>query len=214
MENSGSWRDRLGIVASVLCAIHCAATPVLLAFLPTLQFTEWMASPRFHQIAAIVCVSLVSIAILPAFRRHRDLRILGSSLTGIGMIVTAAFFLPDSCCVDACCVPEKGSVTSLHHHEHSHDDHAHSGHDHSGHTHEHGSSNQLASVNETTLQTAGLLPISWDAIQPWMTPVGGLLLVLAHFLNMRRSSGFACDSRCKCLDESESTDERTIAQAA
>ncbi|MFM8572020.1 MAG: MerC domain-containing protein, partial [Pirellula sp.] len=29
-----NWKDRLGIFTSVACAIHCAATPVLLATLP------------------------------------------------------------------------------------------------------------------------------------------------------------------------------------
>jgi hypothetical protein len=34
-------------------------------------------------------------------------------------------------------------------------------------------------------------------IQPWMTPVGGLLLIAAHFLNLRR--GFkVCQARCDC----------------
>ena len=66
------WKDTLGIIASVTCAIHCAATPILLAFLPALKLTEWMASPQFHQAAAVICVGLVSISIWPAFRLFRD----------------------------------------------------------------------------------------------------------------------------------------------
>ena len=32
----GSWADRAGMIASIGCAIHCAAMPLVLAYLPAL----------------------------------------------------------------------------------------------------------------------------------------------------------------------------------
>ena len=194
MDNGeSSWKDRIGIAASALCAVHCAATPVLLACLPTLQFTEWMASPEFHQIAAIICVSLVSISIWPAFHRHRDYRVLGLTTTGLALILGAAFLLPDSCCSTESGSP-RIAFTSTNSHDHS--GHDHSGHDHSGHDHTSGIASTLES-GANDIAFSGMGTAVFAKVQPWMTPVGGLLLIAAHFLNLRR--GFkVCQARCDC----------------
>jgi MerC mercury resistance protein len=164
MEKSGNqWKDSLGILASVACAIHCAATPLLLAFLPALSFTEWMASPRFHQIAAMVCVGMVSLAIWPAFVKFRDYRVLSLSTAGLFLLISAAFFLPDECCSR----PFGVSVdTALDEHNHApKESHVHAG----------------------STYTASLVgPELLSLVQPWMTPLGGLLLVIAHGFNLRR----------------------------
>ena len=175
MERSlNQWKDRLGIIASVTCAIHCAATPILLAFLPALKLTEWMASPRFHQLAAVVCVGMVSIAIWPAFRRFRDYRVLSLSTAGLGLLIAAAFFLPDECCTPAVA----GSLSTG----------SHAGHHHpstSGQTNDHVSHDHAAA----TISTGSIVnPELLATLQPWMTPLGGLMLVVAHCLNLHRLS--------------------------
>ena len=186
MERSlNQWKDRLGIIASVTCAIHCAATPILLAFLPALKLTEWMASPRFHQIAAIVCVGMVSIAIWPAFRRFRDYRVLSLSTAGLGLLIAAAFFLPDECCQHAVADTTTADPHAGHNHttNHTHDSHDHASHDHASHD------------QETAVSTASIVnPELLALFQPWMTPVGGLLLIVAHCLNLHRLS--CSNSRC------------------
>ena len=199
MEQSvNRWKDTLGIFASVACAIHCAATPILLAFLPALKFTEWMASPQFHQAAAIVCVGLVSISIWPAFRLFRDFRVLGLSTAGLGLVITAAFLLPDQCCSHA-----------VSHGDHSHttgsspvNERSHAGHDHAGHSH----------ASETTL--ASTFPMDLlVSLQPWMTPLGGLMLVFAHGLNLRRRFG-SCERGCACHKSKSAAPVKTIEIAA
>lgn len=184
-RSMGYWKDRLGIFASVACAIHCAATPVLLGTLPALKFTEWMASPLFHQIAAAVCCGIVALAIWPAFVRFRDYRILSLSSMGLGLILSAAFFLPDNCCSQDL----KGVQTvALHPESQQSDAHcAEHGHTHE-HEHEHGSS------PAASMQLAGI-----GAIQPWMTPLGGVLLIAAHGLNLsrrRKCESSACTGEC------------------
>ncbi len=190
------WKDSLGIIASVICAIHCAATPILLALLPTLTFTEWMSSPRFHQIAAIVCVGMVSLAIWPAFRRFRDYGVLSLSTAGLGLLLAAAFFLPDECCSHSI-ASVSGSVARGQHGEPSdvsHDQPLLASLEHASHD------------APLTVFTASVVSPELRAIvQPWMTPLGGLLLVIAHGLNLR----LRVVSNCKCV-HSSSTTSRTI----
>jgi len=209
VNGESSWKDRIGIAASALCAVHCAATPVLLACLPTLQFTEWMASPEFHQIAAIICVSLVSISIWPAFHRHRDYRVLGLSTTGLALILGAAFLLPDSCCSTESGSP-RIAFTSTNSHDHS--GHDHSGHDHSGHDHTLGIASTLES-GASDMAFSGMGTAVFAKVQPWMTPVGGLLLIAAHFLNLRRGLK-VCQARCDCDEMPMAGPELSASQAA
>jgi MerC mercury resistance protein len=181
MEKSGNqWKDSLGILASVACAIHCAATPILLAFLPALSFTEWMASPRFHQIAALVCVGMVSLAIWPAFVKFRDYRVLSLSTAGLALLISAAFFLPDECCSRP--LGQSAKLAS--------DDHNHA----PGEAHVH-------TAHAGSTYTASLVgPELLSLVQPWMTPLGGLLLVIAHGFNLRRPvRRSSCrNSGCEC----------------
>lgn len=197
------WKDRLGIFASAACAVHCAATPILIATLPALKFTEWMADPRFHQVVAVLCCGLVGLSIWPAFLRFRDMRILSLSSAGLGLIVSAAFLLPDACCssghalpTDACACADgdlcvNGDSTHATHAGHDHDDHdGHDGHHHAhhddGHS-EHASSeipDWIAGKPSETSISPSLAGIG--LVQPWMTPIGGLLLIAAHVLNLRR----------------------------
>lgn len=221
------WKDKLGIAASVTCAVHCAATPILLACLPALKLTEWMASPQFHQVAAIICVGLVAMSIWPTFRKFRDYRVLGLSSAGLVLIVAAAFVLPDHCCshtevagdlplvsaglsakvhlvsssktvsepeavcADGCCSdsvfakrrallsgrgdiatgnPNPQNPATLEHGSHEHTDFA---------------STLFGSVLVAT-------------VQPWLTPIGGLLLVMAHAFNLSRRRTTCGSAACGC----------------
>ena len=43
-----AWADWAGMIASIGCAIHCAAMPLVLAYLPTLGLS-WLADEVFHK---------------------------------------------------------------------------------------------------------------------------------------------------------------------
>jgi hypothetical protein len=218
------WKDRLGIFASAACAVHCAATPILVAALPTLKLTEWMADPRFHQIAAVVCCSLVAIAIVPTMLRFRDVPLFSFASSGLGLILAAAFLVPDSCCSSGCCsVEESGTLASSEIvSDPSRDGHSHDDHSHHDHAHHHHSGDEQTTPSEQaespTLLTAGM-----SIAQPWMTPVGGLLLIVAHGLNMRRRWRPACGKAHCCAAQPEaellqlpaaSTGDSTLARAS
>lgn len=233
------WKDKLGIVASVTCAVHCAATPILLACLPALKFTEWMASPQFHQVAAIICVGLVAMSIWPAFRKFRDYRVLGLSSAGLVLIVAAAFVLPDHCCshtevagdlplataglggkvhlvsstkmvsesqavcTDGCCSDNVfakrrallgGSSNTATGNSGPQDT---TSHDHSSHEHTDFASALFGSVFVAT-------------VQPWLTPIGGVLLVMAHAFNLSRRRTSCGSAACGCPGSSVSDSASSI----
>lgn len=93
--------DWLGVLCSFGCAVHCAAMPVLLATLPSFTNLRWLADPLFHQIVAVLCGVLVARAIVPGYRKHGNSRVVALAGVGLGMLFAAAFVLPDTCCSDA-----------------------------------------------------------------------------------------------------------------
>lgn len=51
------WLDRLGIALSVLCAVHCALTPVLIAAAPLLFTADF----EFRTKAILLCLAVVAL---------------------------------------------------------------------------------------------------------------------------------------------------------
>lgn len=73
--------DRLGISASLLCALHCLLTPALILLVPFLG--ETLTAHWFHIIIAGVVFPVAILALWSGYRRHhlRGVLILG----GIGL---------------------------------------------------------------------------------------------------------------------------------
>ena len=72
-DTSRGWQsaDRLGAIASFLCAIHCALLPFVLAALPLVGL-EFLADHRFERgFVAFACV-LAVVALVRGFRRHQQ----------------------------------------------------------------------------------------------------------------------------------------------
>lgn len=210
------WKDSLGIGASVLCAIHCAATPILLAVLPNLSLTGWMASPWFHQAAAFFCVALVATSIWPAYKKHKDGRVLGFSSAGLALIFGSAFLFPADCCSSGACSGHTVAATSS----------VPEGHENCAFCAAKAKSTEVAGategVNPSSLdsretQIAGVSLVGlWNALLHWVTPIGGGFLVIAHYLNMRRTLG-KCSGRCGCRvkeDVSVAPEMGSLSQAA
>jgi uncharacterized membrane protein YfcA len=83
--------DRLGIVASAVCFIHCLATPVLLSV--SAVWAHFLASEeRFHRGIAMLVAALGCIAIAAGYRRHRRRRIIFLMAAGLLCIFFGAYF--------------------------------------------------------------------------------------------------------------------------
>lgn len=145
-RGSSWWADWAGIVASIGCAIHCAAMPLVLAYLPAFGLS-WLADEGFHQWMAMICFVLAAIAFAPGWWRHRSLVPAGVGLLGLALITGTAFFATDVCCAAGC---------------------------------------HTAYCAETM---AVATPALSRQIIPWLTPLGGLLLVTGHLVNHRLSCG-------------------------
>lgn len=113
--------DRIGVAASILCAIHCAVAPVLLLSLPA--FGRIWAHPASHALVAVLVIPLAIFAIRKGFRRHRNRLV--ASIAGIGILLiiagaaapafTPAQETPTGC--DKCCPSTHTTAageTSLH----------------------------------------------------------------------------------------------------
>jgi len=82
--------DRVGFIASFLCAIHCALLPVLLALLPILglELDAWM---DFDQIFVVFATLLSIITLSLGWHRHRLLRPCYVLIPGLILLWLGAF---------------------------------------------------------------------------------------------------------------------------
>lgn len=77
--------DRFGAAGSLLCAVHCAVLPLVLALAPSLGLSFWLGDDV--ELAIVVFVSLLGLSSLVlGYRRHhavRALALLGSGLAAL-----------------------------------------------------------------------------------------------------------------------------------
>ena len=83
--------DKLGILASALCVVHCVVTPVLISV--SAVFAHFIpGEERTHRTLAIGVAALGAIALVKGFRTHGRRRILGLMALGLGFIFAGAFY--------------------------------------------------------------------------------------------------------------------------
>ena len=83
--------DRFAIGAAVLCAIHCAVLPIVLALFPSLVSLP-MDDHEFHATLVFVVFPLSVIASFMGCARHKDLRVILGVGLGLTLLVVAAVF--------------------------------------------------------------------------------------------------------------------------
>ncbi|NBC14995.1 MAG: MerC family mercury resistance protein [Gammaproteobacteria bacterium] len=81
--------DLAGIGASLLCILHCVATPVMAVALPAAELLERPAHTAFA--VGILCIGL--LAFIPGYRRHRRWPVVLLALLGFGLL-SAGVVLP------------------------------------------------------------------------------------------------------------------------
>ena len=174
------WTDRMGMLASIGCAIHCAAMPLVIVYLPSLGLS-WMSGEGFHRWMALICAAIAISAFVPGWRRHRKLAPAILGLVGIGMLSSAAFVL-EPCC--AACESNESTTTAQ----------ASTGTPACEECDACGTCESSTIATSTIAASAPGLSLSlWGYnLTPFVTPFGGLVLVIAHLLNHR--FGCACCS--------------------
>ena len=75
--------DRMAISASMLCALHCLVTPLLLIAVPVISSTL-LADDEFHKILVMFVLPVSLVALFIGCHRHKDRIVL--VLGGLGLI--------------------------------------------------------------------------------------------------------------------------------
>ncbi len=78
--------DRVGATASLLCAIHCAALPFVLALLPLVGL-GFLAGHAFERGFVLFAATLASVAFVHGYRCHRRRWPLALALPGLVLLV-------------------------------------------------------------------------------------------------------------------------------
>ncbi len=84
--------DRVGAMASFLCAVHCALLPFVLALLPFVGL-GFLADHRFERGFVIFACVLAAIALGRGYRRHRLRQPLLLAAAGIALLLLGVTFI-------------------------------------------------------------------------------------------------------------------------
>jgi hypothetical protein len=88
-----SMLDRLGAFGSLLCAIHCALLPVVIAVLPSLGIAVWLGE-GFERGFVLFATMLGLFSVVWGYRRHGAVRALSLLLPGLAILWTGVLYEP------------------------------------------------------------------------------------------------------------------------
>lgn len=208
--------DRFGMMLSVLCMVHCAAMPFVLAWLPMLG-ASWLADETAHRWLAGGAMLLGAMAFWPGYRMHRKWGVLLLGLLGLSLITHAAFAHEDDCCRpflsrialasgsagqsdsdspghserDASAFRQTGEVPVPNAVDPSKPKSCQACCQKNAECDAEGPEAEALKVNSASSTTAS----TWST---WQTPLGGLLLVVAHVVNLRAKK--ICCANCLGAD--------------
>ena len=177
-----TWADWTGLAASIACGIHCAAMPLLLSYLPSFGLS-WLAHEGFHQWMTVACFLFAAAAFVPGWRKHKSLVPAFSGVIGITLLSLSAFVFGDECCAAAAQnqVSQSAACTD-------------------------------AACTACSEEEIGQSPevstqYQFATFTNWLSPLGGLFLVIGHIANHRKNC--TCSSGHCCLDGEQSLKQLT-----
>jgi hypothetical protein len=82
--------DKTAISLSFICTLHCLALPFAVALMPTFAAIN-LEDEAFHlwMLVAVIPTSLLALSI--GCKKHRDYRVLLLGITGLSLLILAAF---------------------------------------------------------------------------------------------------------------------------
>ena len=180
-----TWADWTGLAASIACGIHCAAMPLLLSYLPSFGLS-WLAHEGFHQWMTVVCFVFAASAFVPGWRKHKSLVPAFSGVIGITLLSLSAFVFGDECCAaatgsqlaqnaactDAACTDAACTDAAC----------------------TDAACSEQKSGQATDIQKS----FQFASFTNWLSPLGGLFLVIGHVANHRKNC--TCSSGHCCLE--------------
>ena len=85
--------DRFGAAGSLVCAIHCALLPLVIAALPSLGVAAWLGD-SFERGFVIFASLLGVFSVAWGYRRHRAVRALGLLVPGLAALWLGILYAP------------------------------------------------------------------------------------------------------------------------
>ena len=85
--------DRFGATGSIVCAVHCALLPLLIAALPSLGVALWLGD-GFERGFVLFASLLGVFSLVWGWRRHGAIRALGLLLPGLAVLWAAVLYPP------------------------------------------------------------------------------------------------------------------------
>ncbi len=79
--------DRVAVVLSGLCLLHCLALPVVIVSLP---FVAQFAETHWHTPMLLFAVPISTLAIVIGYRRHGNRQIVAAGALGLGLLIVGA----------------------------------------------------------------------------------------------------------------------------
>jgi len=151
--------DKLSICLSLCCILHCIALPVIILMIPSFA-SLWINNEKVHVILVLFAVPISLFAMAKSLRVHHNYKCISLAVVGLSLLV-GAIFMHD---INFGSESHSGHEEVAHHEEAEHKDATH--HEEAGHGHhEHGG------IGET--------------LETIFTVLGGLILLGAHYLNIR-----------------------------
>ena len=89
--SSHGWLDSLAISMSVICAIHCLLTPLLVILFPILTTTFWVHRD-FHLWMLFFVLPTTSLAVFLGCRKHKDKFVMALSSTGLACLFAVSLY--------------------------------------------------------------------------------------------------------------------------
>lgn len=82
--------DSLGILASLICLVHCLALPAVVLMLPALG-GQFIHDDRTHFVLAFAVTAFCLFAVVPGYLRHSNKRVLLAMAGGLSLVLFATF---------------------------------------------------------------------------------------------------------------------------
>ena len=151
--------DKLSICLSLCCILHCIALPVIILMIPSFA-SLWINNEKVHVILVLFAVPISLFAMAKSLRVHHNYKCISLAIIGLSLLIGAIFMHN----INFGSESHSGHEEVAHHEDAEHKEATH--HEEAGHRHDgHGG------IGET--------------LETIFTVLGGLILLGAHYLNIR-----------------------------
>ena len=152
--------DKLSICLSLCCILHCIALPVIILMIPSFA-SLWINNEKVHVILVLLAVPISLFAMAKSLRVHHNYKCISLAVIGLSLLVGAIFMHDINFGSESSYI---GHGEATHHEDAGHVEANHHKEAEHGY-HEHGD------IGET--------------LETIFTVLGGLILLGAHYLNIR-----------------------------